>query len=204
VCPENSVTQEFSAEDHRNIYFDKNRVYEHSKFRIHYTTYDVQREQDVINLRTHSDIMLLGDIDSSDSTTGHTTHLYRYAQVLGIFHVYERHRAMTSTAWSEKQQIEILWVHWFRINSSQASGWTAARLPAVTFIMDDADGTNSYGFMNPQDVICSAHIIPAFDSDDIGTDFLDDSTRRSVAHSHKENEESGRENFDYGCYYVNM
>ena len=198
------MPQEFSGEDHRNIYFDKSRVYKHSKMRIHYTTYDVRREQDVINLRTHSDIMLLSDIDSSDSATGRASHLYRYARVLGIYHVYERHRATINTAWSEKKRIEILWVRWFRIDSSRPSGWTAARLPTVTFIMDEADGTDAYGFVNPQDVIRSAHIIPAFDSEDIGTDFLDDSTRRSVAHSHRENEDSGRENFDYGCYYVNM
>jgi len=130
--------------------------------------------------------MLLGGIDSSDSTTGHVSHMYQYAWVLGIFHVYEQHHAMTSAAWSGKQQIEILWVHWFQINSSQASGWATTCMPAVTFIMDEVDGTDAYGFMNPQDVIHSAHIIPAFDSEDISTDFLDDSTCCSVAHHHKE------------------
>jgi len=52
--------------------------------------------------------MLLGDIDSSDSTTGRVSDLYRYARVLGIFHVYERHRSTINTAWSEKKRIEIL------------------------------------------------------------------------------------------------
>ena len=76
--------------------------------------------------------MLLGNIDSSDCMTGCTSHLYQYAQVLGIFHVYEQHHATISAAWSEKEQVKILWVHWFWINSSQASGWATAHLPAVT------------------------------------------------------------------------
>ena len=199
---------DFSSQDHQNIKLNKNRLYEHSRLHIHYTTYDVRREQDVINLRTHSDIMLLANNDPSDRTGGHTMSsrdIYRYARVLGIFHVYEQHRATTNTSvWSEKERMEVLWVRWFKTDSNQPSGWTAARLPTISFIIDEADEADAYGFVNPQDVIRAAHIIPAFASRDITTEFPDNSTRCSVAHSHKENEEPGRENTDYERYFVNM
>jgi len=100
--------------------------------------------------------------------------------------------------------MEVLWVRWFKTDSNLPSGWTAARLPAVSFIIDEADEADAYGFVNPQDVIRAAHIIPAFASDDITTEFPDNSARCSVAHSHKENEEPARKNSDYERYFVNM
>src|SRR5882762_5296979 len=91
---------DFSTQDLQNIKLNKNRLYKHSRLHIHYTTYDVRREQDVINLRSHSDIMLLANNDPSDRTSGHATSsrdIYWYAQVLGIFHIYEQHRMTTNT-----------------------------------------------------------------------------------------------------------
>ena len=46
---------------------------------INYTTYDMHRNQDSINPRTCSDVMLL-NADSEDD------HCYLYAWVIGIFH----------------------------------------------------------------------------------------------------------------------
>ena len=51
--------------------------------RVNYTTYDMRRDQDTINPRTHADVMVLnpGDEESEDER-----HPYWYARVCGIFH----------------------------------------------------------------------------------------------------------------------
>jgi hypothetical protein len=71
--------------DHNSIFFKSDRMYQHQLLRINYTTYDVRRDQDVINPRTsRCDIMLLANNDNADSDTGHP---FWYARVLGIYHV---------------------------------------------------------------------------------------------------------------------
>ena len=53
------------------------RIYRHKVLRVNYTTYNVRREQDSLNPRTHGDIMVLSVDD---------THPYWYARIIGIFH----------------------------------------------------------------------------------------------------------------------
>ncbi|RDB16269.1 hypothetical protein Hypma_003008 [Hypsizygus marmoreus] len=63
------------------MYIKRDTMFQHNIARINYTTYDIRRAQDIINPKTdHRDIMLLENDD-------HASHQYRYARVLGIFHV---------------------------------------------------------------------------------------------------------------------
>jgi len=41
------------------VTFLNNRIYSHKVLRVNYTTYDMRREQDSLNPRTHPDIMVL-------------------------------------------------------------------------------------------------------------------------------------------------
>ena len=70
----------------RNVVFFKNDcMYRHNLAQFNFTTYDVRRGQDVVNLKTsHRDIILLS---SRDHSIANTSHPFLYGRVLGIYHV---------------------------------------------------------------------------------------------------------------------
>ena len=90
--------------DRDSVYFKSERIYLHKLARIHYTTYDVRRGQDVINpSMPHRDIMLLA------TTNNDVDHPFLYARVLGIYHanvIYTGGRAPSYQA----RRFEFLWV----------------------------------------------------------------------------------------------
>jgi len=71
----------FSDEDRNQVTIVNNRLHEHSILQINYTTYDVRREQDSINPRTHADVLMLLHEDDDNR------HPYWYACVIKIFHL---------------------------------------------------------------------------------------------------------------------
>jgi hypothetical protein len=60
------------------------------------------------------------------------------------------------------RQIEVLFVRWMAPLIDHQSGMSYARLPKVAFI-EDSD-RDAFGFLNPGQVIRSAHLIPSFAS----------------------------------------
>jgi hypothetical protein len=79
---------EFSEQDLLDLTIMRDHIYTHKVMRVNFTSYDMQRDQDSINPRTHSDVMVLaheGDDDGSPS------HPYWYARVIGVFHADVRH-----------------------------------------------------------------------------------------------------------------
>jgi hypothetical protein len=72
----------FSDEDRNQVFLANNRLHEHSVLRVNYTMYDLRREQDSINPRTHTDIMMLSHEDDDNDR-----HPYWYARVIKIFHL---------------------------------------------------------------------------------------------------------------------
>lgn len=88
-------------------------------------------------------------------------HPYWYTRIIRIFHVDIMHSGSRSTS-SEKQQINFLWVGWFRQDVSFNAGWSAQRLHHVGFLNVTNSGSGAFGFLNPSTVIRSVHIIPAF------------------------------------------
>jgi len=149
---------EYSEDDRDTIQFVGHSLYRHKTLRVNYTTYDLRRQQDSINPRTHPDIMLISHEDSemSDSTEAHP---YWYARVIGIFHVDVLHSGLLSKS-LYKQRIDFLWVRWFGRDMSFKAGWRARRLHRVGFL--DAKGPGAFGFLDPALVIRSVHLIPAF------------------------------------------
>jgi hypothetical protein len=123
--------------------------------KVHYTTYDMRREYDIINPRTHADVMVL---------SGETapTHPYWYARVLGIYHIdtwLEGSRGRT-----KQQRVEVFYVRWFAslILSEYPSGMQHAHLPKVAFV-EESDH-DAFGFLDPSQVIRGTHLIPSFTS----------------------------------------
>ena len=156
--------------------------------RINYTTYDMRRSQDSINPRTNSDIMLMSHENESNE---HASHPYWYARVIGIFHADVRHSGPLSKS-ADFLRMEFLWVRWFGRDLNWTGGWGTKRLHRVGFITcDDLD--DSFGFVDPNDVVRAAHLIPAF-AHGRTPEFMS----ASIARNPKENDT------DWLYYYVNM
>ncbi|KAJ3858704.1 hypothetical protein EV359DRAFT_75819 [Lentinula novae-zelandiae] len=126
----------------------KKKIYAAKTLRINYTTYNVCRDQDVINPRTdHNTIMLKSPDTNPDA------HPYWYAQVLGIFHADIIH-------FKSRKQMEFLWVRWLGTEPDYRPGHKFAKLPKVGFVPEDDEF--AFGFLDPSQVIRACHLIPAF------------------------------------------
>jgi len=148
----------------REMFFQNNMMYRHSILRVNYTTYDVRRAQDTINPRTnHCDIMLL-------SATGDnlTAHPYRYARVLGIYHVNLIYNEPTVQRY-QVRRMEFLWVRYFELihDVPVKRGWFIARLDELRF--HPIDHSDAFGFVDPGQVLRGCHIIPRFFSGECST-----------------------------------
>lgn len=143
----------FSDEERRAVHIVDNRIYSAKVLRVNYTTYDVRRDQDSMNPRTHADVMVLS------RESGPNAHPYWYARILGVFHVRVVHLGPAATNRSV-QHIEFLWVRWFGMAPGHRYGSKAARLPKVGFVPDS--DPLAFGFLDPSLVIRGCHLIPAF------------------------------------------
>lgn len=146
----------YTSHDRRSVVILNDQIYRHKVLRINYTTYDMRRDQDSINPRTHSDIMVLSSETEEDTSSSHP---YWYARVIGVFHANVLYRGPLSQT-SEPQHMEFLFVRWFGRDMSWKSGWKAQQLHRVGFIPGDDD--SAFGFINPDQVIRGVHLIPAF------------------------------------------
>jgi hypothetical protein len=72
----------FTDQDRRKVLLHKNCIYCHKTLRINFTTYNCHQDEDTINPRTHSDVMVLANEDKD----AENIHSYWYARIIGIFH----------------------------------------------------------------------------------------------------------------------
>jgi hypothetical protein len=143
-----------SSSDPNYVLFWSNRIYKHNLLRINYTTYDVRRSQDIINPNTpHRDVMLLSDEEDDDP------HHFRYARVLGIYHVNIVYTGPDSLDYTPRR-LDFLWVRWFQSFGTRPARWADFRLDSVHFPPMAND--NAFGFVDPRDVLRGCHIIPTF------------------------------------------
>jgi hypothetical protein len=177
----------FSDEERDRVSFVANRIYKHDVLHINYTTYDLRRAQDSINVRTHPYVMTLGHEDKEGDTTQHP---YWYAKILGIFHVNVRLLDHT-----EIDRVEFLWVHWFGREPGHEGGFESRRLHRIGLI--DSKDSTSYGFINPRDILRGVHLIPAFSENLMVQERdVDDEDNNS------DDDDDDTENPDF--YYVSM
>ncbi|KAJ7191438.1 hypothetical protein GGX14DRAFT_600708, partial [Mycena pura] len=128
---------------------NRQKLYTHATMRVNYTTYDRQRDQDMVNLRTRSNVMVLSCDDPEVDP-----HPYWYAKVLQIFHADVRLRGYPP------RRMEFLWVRWYTRDTDHRSGWDARRLHRFQFLPHT--DPEAFGFLDPNDVVRGAHLIPAF------------------------------------------
>ncbi|KIJ58305.1 hypothetical protein HYDPIDRAFT_141613 [Hydnomerulius pinastri MD-312] len=143
----------FSDSQRNHVRILNNMLYSPATMQVNYTTYDVRREQDIVNPRAHGDVMVL----SRESEQG--CHPYWYARVLHVFHLRVHHCGPDARNLSA-QHMEILWVRWFGIVPGHRYGSAVARLPKIGFVPDS--DPSAFGFLDPSLVIRSCHLIPAF------------------------------------------
>lgn len=131
------------------------KIFRHRTLRVNYTTYDLQRRSDVINVRTRPDIMVL-------APEGDRTHPYWYGRVIDIFTVPIHYKGTRPIIGERKQDIEMIWVRWFQQDNSHdyQDGWAHLRLPRLSFIPPEEPTAHS--LIAPEDVLRACHIIPAF------------------------------------------
>ena len=156
-----STTDTFTnGQDHGDsskILFKHDRMYEHSLLRINYTTYDVRRSQDVISTSTmNCNIMVL--VSPDNDAEGSVKHMYRYARVLGIYHVDVVYIGPEMLDY-QPIHMEFLWVRWYS-DVEKGFSWNALKLDRLQFPPLTAE--HAFGFIDPSDVLRSCHIIPRF------------------------------------------
>ncbi|KIJ59839.1 hypothetical protein HYDPIDRAFT_99913, partial [Hydnomerulius pinastri MD-312] len=147
---------------------------------VNYTMYNIRCAQDVINVNSdHRDIMLL-------SSSSEPSHPFCYARVLGIFHVNVMYTGPGLKDYLPRH-LEFLWVRWLKPVKQNAP--CAHNLEALQFMkLSDED---AFGFVDPADILCSCHLIPAF----AGGKVHADSTSVS---------RNARDGMDWKRYYVNQ
>jgi hypothetical protein len=139
----------FSEAERRKVVLKSDRIYEHSHLRVFYTTYDLRRAVDSIDLSERPNVLTPAYYDK-DTTIRHP---FWYARVLGIYH------ANVSYAPDEKtKRLEFLWVRWFAWDSTKPGGWETCQLDRLTY--DDKD--HQFGFLDPAAVVRAAHLIPGW------------------------------------------
>jgi hypothetical protein len=144
---------EFSDTQRNSIRLINNRLYRLRTMRVNYTTYDIRRDYDTINPRTHPFIMC----KSPDTTPG--AHPYWYASVIGIFAADVQHVGAESRN-PRPQRTEFLWVRWLGIEEGHRYGRKYGQLPRLGFIPDTDE--DAFGFLDPSLVLRGSHLIPAF------------------------------------------
>jgi hypothetical protein len=151
-----STIKRTGTDDNTSLFFKSDHMYCHNLAQFNYTTYDIQRSQEVINPSTsHCNIMLLANTGNDDGSNHH----FLYACVLGIYHVhvvYTGDGSLDYTAW----RVEFLWVRWFEYDQNKPIVWTDLKLDPVRFLPMTEEG--AFGFVDPKDVLCGCHVVPAF------------------------------------------
>lgn len=125
---------------------------------MNYTSYDGRRSQDYFNPRTHYDVMVLGRDDDGERNP----HPYWYARIIKILSVTFRYIDSAGDSWNtEPQTMHVLWVRWFGRDTQSPAGWEKLRLHTVGFVHEDDDA--AFGFLDPDQIVRGAHLLPAFD-----------------------------------------
>ncbi len=177
--------QSFSNEDRNSVRIRNNTIYRHCTARINYTTYDMRRDFDTINTKTHPFVM----VPSPEIEPG--AHPFWYASVVGVFHAEVQHSGVQSHNFRFRH-MEFLWVRWLGVVPCQSFGRKKAKLPKIGFVPDSDEF--SFGFLDPALVIRGCHLIPSFS---------DGRTQDLLTHSPTEARPDGAKD-DWANYYVGM
>jgi hypothetical protein len=154
--------------------------------RFNYTTYDVRRDQDSLSSRTQSDLMVLSNSEDEEEKL---LHPYWFGRIISIFSVRVLIDDEDINAVNTVRTFDVLIVRWFGNSIDGDCGVHTGLMPRIGFL--PAEDKNAFGFVNPDDVIRSVHLIPA-----MGWGQTDEYMGSSIARTWEEK--------DWLYYYVNL
>jgi hypothetical protein len=102
-------------------------------------------------------IMLLAD--HTDGPDPSKLHHFLYARVLDAYHANVMYSGPGIQGF-ETRSLDFLWVRWYEVVDKGCSGLNNSTLDTVRFPPMHED--NSFGFVDPNDVLRGCHILPAF------------------------------------------
>jgi hypothetical protein len=131
-----------------------NKLFEVSTMTVNFTSYDIRRDYDLVNPRSHPDIMIV----SPDSETNNALPFW-YARVLKIYHadVWTSHPDVRDHS---THSMNFLWVRWFGSEPGYNWGFSRALLPKIGFV--EWNDPFAFTFLDPAHVVRGCHLIPAF------------------------------------------
>ena len=137
---------------------------------------------DIVNAgMSHCNVMLLAD----DADGSSISHHFLYTRVLGAYYMNVIYTG--PGVWDHKLHcFDFLWVQWFEVVDA-ASGWSNSTLDTVCF--PPMHCNSSFSFVDPRDILCGCHILPAFVKGKQQAD------RVSMSHC-------AQDGTDYHMYYV--
>lgn len=149
---------EYSLQDLADVNIVGERLYTHKVLRVNYTTYDVRRDEDTLNPRTHPDFMVLAHEEEDEESA----HPFWYGCIISIFHAEVRHVGPRSKNSSKIHRMELLWVRWFGRDIEHPGGWRFKRPHRLGFLDASEPDSGAFGFLDPAEVIRAVHLSPAF------------------------------------------
>ncbi|KAF9058027.1 hypothetical protein BJ165DRAFT_1521351 [Panaeolus papilionaceus] len=168
---DSKVEQNFTEAELSALRIRNNIIFGHSTVRVNYTTYDMRRDFDTINPRTHPFIMVMSPEAAGHSVLDSNPRLstnaptFWYAAVLGVFHADVQHTGSNSRD-LRYQPLHFLWVRWFEPVPGSVSG-QYPKLPKLRLVPEEDEF--SYGFLDPSLVLRGCHFIPAFYEGELAT-----------------------------------
>ncbi|RXW14632.1 hypothetical protein EST38_g11221 [Candolleomyces aberdarensis] len=154
---EGNAESEAEAMDQANrIFIPSNRLYRHEILHINYTTYDMRREQDILNPKTtRRDFMCLRD----DPGPSCGAHRFCYGRLIGIYHVNVAFLGAGSLDRRERR-FDILLVRWFTELDRQQNSWESCQLDRIKF--HSLSNPDAFDFLDPGAILRACHIVPHF------------------------------------------
>lgn len=147
--PELALLPSLSRKQRMSILFKDNCLYKHATACVHFTMYDLRRDQDIINPSSDKNAIMIYSPDQPYN------HPWSYACVLGIFHT------MVRIGIGPDTKTPFLWVRYFK--TDRAGSAAAKHLERVQYVCVAQDGPPAFGFVNPADVIRGLHLLPDFE-----------------------------------------
>ena len=90
------------------------------------------------------------------------SHPYQYGQLIDIFTVPIHYKGTKQISGkSRRQEVQVLWVRWFKQDSTYKDGFSHLRIPQIEFVEPD-DTDKWHSFISPSEVLRATHLVPGF------------------------------------------
>ena len=133
------------------LFIQNNTLYNHPILTINYTSYDLQRKQDIIHLGySREGIMVYTPTLGGDEP-------WSYAKILAIYHVVVR-----TASDPEPKRLTALWVRWMERSTSGLIGLNSQNYTQVSFVPWSGVPGTTFDFIDPSHIIRGCHLLPAF------------------------------------------